>query len=161
VVGAPPKSVPVITWQDLQFRVMSAQCVGSRHAHPRHRLSPDVWDDAIFIPATGFCLMCGMTQFSPPPQALPDVWDDPMLTPATGCSKWCLPNKARAPVSRRLVSVGTNDPHPGIMYRGAWRCVLPTGPADFILLIPEAAVLHKGQVRVGSHRGLLPASPVG
>jgi hypothetical protein len=124
-------------------------------------LRSNMWDDAMFIPTTGFHLMCGMTRFSPPPQALPDVWDDVMLTPTTGCSKWCLPHKARAPVSRWLVSVRTNDPHPGIIYRGAWCRVLPTGPADFILLTLEAVVLPEEQVQVGFYRGLLPAHLLG
>ncbi len=103
MVGAPPKSAPVITWRDFQFRVVSARCVGSQHAHPRHRLLPDVWDDVMFIPATGFHLMCGVTQFSPPPQALPDVWDDTMLNPATGCSKMVSAYQGKSP---RIKEVG-------------------------------------------------------
>ncbi len=107
---------------------------------------PDVSDNDMLTPATGFRLMCGMTRCSPLPLAT---------------QKWCLPTKARAPISRRLVFVGTNGPHPGLIYRGAWRHVMPAGPADFILLTLEPMVLHEEQVQGDSTGRLLPATPLG
>ncbi len=60
----------------------SGSCLpGITTCYPRHRLLPNVWDDAMFIPTTDFCLMCAMTRFSPPRQALTVVWDEAMLTP--------------------------------------------------------------------------------
>ncbi len=106
----------------------------------------DVWDNNMLTPTTGFCLMCGMTQCSPPPQAT---------------QKRCLPTKARAPVSRRLVFVGTNGPHPGLIYSSAWHHVTPPEPADFILLTLEPTVLHEKQVQGGSTGRLRPATPLG
>jgi hypothetical protein len=53
----------------------------------------------------------------------------------------------------QVVSVGTNDPHPGIIYCGAWRRVLPTRPADFILLTLGATILQ-----VWEHDMLTPAT---
>ena len=52
-----------------------------------------------------------------------------------------------------LVSIGTNDPHPGIIYRGAWRLVLPTEPEDFVLLTLGAMVFQ-----VWDHNMLTPAT---
>jgi hypothetical protein len=89
----------------------------------------------MLTPATGFCLMCGMRGCSPLPQAI---------------QKRCLPTKARAHVSRKLVFVGTNSSHPGLIYSGAWRRVMPPGPADFILLTLELTVLHEERVQGGS-----------
>ena len=107
---------------------------------------PNVWDYDMLIPATGFCLMCGMTRCSPPPQAT---------------QKRCLPVKVRAPISRRLVFVGTNGPHPGLIYSGAWCRVMPPGPANFILLTLEPMVLHEERVKGGSTGRLLLATPLG
>jgi hypothetical protein len=103
VVGAPPKSVPAITWGDFQFGAVSTPCVGQQHTHPRHRLLPYVWDDVMFIPATG-------------------------------CSKTVSAYQGKSPRIKEIGFVGTNRPHPGLIYSGAWRWVMPPGPADFILL---------------------------
>jgi hypothetical protein len=84
-----------------------------------------------------------------------------MFTPATGYSKAVSAYQGKAPVPRRLVFVGTNGPHPGLIYSSSWRRVMPPGPADFILLTLEPMVLHDKRVQGGSTGRLLPATLLG
>jgi hypothetical protein len=65
--------------------------------------------------------MCGMTQFSLPPQALPEVWDDAMQPPPQAAQHGvCLIRQE--PLIKEIGFVGTNNPHSGIIIL---RCLAP------------------------------------
>jgi hypothetical protein len=58
-----------VTADLLEGSAVPARCVVGQGAHPLHEPMLDVWGNALPIPSTGTCPMCGKMQTSYPPQA--------------------------------------------------------------------------------------------
>jgi hypothetical protein len=94
---------------------------------------PDVWDNAMPIPSTGWARCVGYGGAPPLHKLMPDVWENALSFPPQA-TRGDRVRRRRIPCAEETtVVVGTGTPHPGIEDRGA-RYRMIVRPADSILL---------------------------